>query len=195
MRGNDRSRIDPKHEQLLMHDTSQQTGFTLIEALVALVIIAVGLLGLLGLQTAAIVSTDNAGYLSRAQVAADGMADRIRANPAPAARPVYQMARPADAAGAGSDACLGAGSPCAPPALAGLDRREWQNIVQRSLPNGQGFVDCAVGDQPCPVFDITVGWRERDTPGVDDAPGIERCASPTHRDAIGGPCLVTQVRP
>ncbi|ROO28400.1 type IV pilus modification protein PilV [Salinisphaera japonica] len=178
-----------------MRHVSSAAGFTLIEALVALVIIAVGLLGLLGLQSAAIIATDSAGHVSLARIAGSGMADRIRANPAPAARSVYAAVSPTSAVASSNTSCIGAANPCTPGEMARQDSREWQMIVARSLPQGQGFVDCAVNDQPCPLLEVTVGWREREQPNTTAPPGLVRCASQTHAAAIDGPCIVTQVRP
>ena len=169
--------------------------FTLVEALVALVVIAVGLLGLLGLQSAAIITTDNAGHVSLARIAGSDMADRIRANPAPVARSLYAAISPASAASAPDTSCIGAAHPCTPGEMARQDAHEWQTIVARSLPQGQGFVDCAVNDQPCPLLEVTVGWREREQPGTTAPSGLVRCASRTHAAAIDGPCIVTRVRP
>ena len=72
---------------------------------------------------------------------------------------------------------------------------EWQTIVARSLPRGQGFVTCAVSEQPCPLLEITVSWHEREPPDTGAPLGLERCASQAHATAIDGPCIVTRVRP
>ncbi len=57
-------------------------GFSLVEVMVTLFIIAVGALGIAGLQLAAMRSNHSANLRSHAILAADALAERMRAHPA-----------------------------------------------------------------------------------------------------------------
>ena len=56
------------------------TGFTLIEVLIAMLVLAVGLLGLAGLQATSLKNNQSAYNRSQATQLAYDMADRMRAN-------------------------------------------------------------------------------------------------------------------
>jgi type IV pilus assembly protein PilV len=60
--------------------TQTQSGFTLVEVLVAVVVLAVGLLGLAGLQVTSVRFNNSAYLRSQATNLAYDIADRIRAN-------------------------------------------------------------------------------------------------------------------
>ena len=59
----------------------QESGFTLLEVLVALVILAVGLLGLAGMQMSGLKNTNDSKYRTTAATLARDLADRMHANP------------------------------------------------------------------------------------------------------------------
>jgi len=59
-----------------------QSGFTLIEMLIAVVVISVGILGVAAMQTLGVRYTQNSYLLSIATQQAQDMAERMRANPA-----------------------------------------------------------------------------------------------------------------
>jgi type IV pilus assembly protein PilV len=63
-----------------------QQGVSLIEILVALVLLAVGLLGLAGLQLRGIQVNQGSQYRSLAEIMAEDLADRLRADPANASQ-------------------------------------------------------------------------------------------------------------
>ena len=67
----------------------KQTGFTLIEVLVAVLVFSFGLLGIAGMMTISVRNNHN-GYLrSQANFLAENMVDRIRANSAALWRDEY----------------------------------------------------------------------------------------------------------
>lgn len=133
-----------------------QSGFTLLEVLVAIIVISLGLLGLAGLQAATLRNNQIAYYRGMAIQQTYDMADRIRANQAGAA--------------AGSYNNLTATIPSAPDCFSGTctaaqmavaDHAQWNNNNARMLPGGSGTVVSAVGGS----FDITVTWNENTEAG------------------------------
>ena len=45
---------------------------------------------------------------------------------------------------------------------------------------------CAVNDQPCPLLEVTVGWREREQPNATAPPGPAARSPPCHAPLAGG---------
>lgn len=146
-------------------------GFTLLEALVAVVVISIGLLGLLGLQTVAVVNTQTSQSRTMASIAADDMADRIRANPAGAQDGEYDEIKSPykkeDGAAPPVTDCVDAN--CSAAQIATIDSWEWTRTIFESL-NGEGYVACSGRSSPggpCQTFAIAVVWRERDEPNSE----------------------------
>lgn len=141
---------------------NKNSGFTLIEVLIAVVLLAGGLLGLAALQAASLKNNQSAYNRSQATQMAYDMADRIRANPVEssdrantnpstlAASAYFATATPAPQASCDS-------SPgCTPALMAQNDRAKWLEIVN-NLPSGMGTI--AV-DAATRVFTITISWRD-----------------------------------
>ena len=106
----------------------RQSGFTLLEILVALIILSIGLLGLAGLQATGLRS-NHSGYLrSQATIFAYEMADRMRANRAVAIAGNYNIDF-SDGVPSGTE-------------IQNVDRRDWLNTLAASLPSGDGQIDC-----------------------------------------------------
>jgi len=119
-------------------------GFTLVEALVALVVLSIGMLGIAALYMETLRAGRSALYRTEAVSLAADLADRIRANRAPA------------------DAYTGAGLN----AVAVADLAAWNDAVA-TLPGGAAeirFVD-GLGVAPS-TYVIRVSWTEvgQDTP-------------------------------
>jgi type IV pilus assembly protein PilV len=149
----------------LQSPPSRQSGFTLLEILVAIVVLSIGLLGLAALQVVSLNNNQVAYYRSIASQQAYDMADRMRAN--------------LDGIGAGNysdltavlpvdPACILAG--CTSAQMATTDHFQWLTNNARLLPGGTGTVRCVSGPAGCVtivansnrVFDITVSWTEKD---------------------------------
>ena len=127
-----------------------QTGFSLIEQLVALVVISVGMIGIASLYGQGLRASSTAFFRTQAVNLAADMADRIRANRRGNAS--YGGA----AVPGGCDA--GGGADCTPATMAAHDLSVWQVQVATALPAGVGAVQFA-GTTP-PTYTIQVSWQE-----------------------------------
>jgi len=173
---------------------TSQEGFTLLEALVTIVIVSIGLLGILGLQTVSIANTQSSAARSQATIAADNIADRMRANFTGARASAYDaVGHPA--AGAEPKTCTVAAA-CTPLEMAARDAWEWDNTLgPPHLPAGEGHIDCnGTRDGECVSYLVTVLWSARDAnrkAGPAD-PDKDQC---TNSDPLLGGCFQTVVRP
>lgn len=129
-----------------------QTGFTLLEILVAIVVLSLGLLGLAGLQAATLRNNQIAYFRAIAIQQTYDMADRIRANQAGVTLGKYN--NPA----ATHHAC----APCTnPQEMAEEDFYQWNNNNARMLPAGAGTVVKGANGS----FVITIVWNENTEAG------------------------------
>jgi len=114
----------------------RQTGFTLVEVLVAVLIFAVGLLGLAGLQLNAHQSSSFSQVRTTATLAATSLVERMRANRTAVAANNYQFNTAVGggvAVPAAVPACVNAG--CGSSAnVAQNDLNEWLTQLNNSLP-------------------------------------------------------------
>ncbi len=141
----------------------KNTGFTLIEVLVAMIILAAGLLGLAGLQASGLRQNLNASSRSQATALAYDLADRIRANSG-------QIATYTGPAPALTASCL-TNAGCDPQPMANHDMAEW-NAALLTMPGGGvgSVVQTAGAGTPCPVpadpgcnddvYTIYVNWDD-----------------------------------
>ena len=143
-------------------------GFSLIEVLVALVVLTIGLLGMAGLQGYSITGSYNAHLRTQATALAQGIIDRMRANPAEARANTYDVDI-GDAPVSGSD-CIGASANCTTAQLANYDVREWKCnlgayantsrcpafVSQSTLPSGDGQIETQNNGQ----IEVTVQWTD-----------------------------------
>lgn len=129
-----------------------QTGFTLIEILVAVVVLAIGLLGLAGLQVTSL-RFNNSSYLrSQATNLAYDLVDRMRVNRSAA------LASP----GAYDNVGIETPAPACPTAavtlsgtIANQDIQAWRHVLACTLPSGTGSI-ARTGD----TFTIIVQWDD-----------------------------------
>lgn len=127
---------------------TKQTGFSLIEVMVALVVLSVGMIGMAALHGQGLRASRTAIFRTQAINLASDMADRIRAN---------RLGQAAYAGGAANNNCTSAD--CTPAQMAAEDLYLWQQHVQQELPSGQGQVQYNGGTVP-PTFTINVQWDE-----------------------------------
>ena len=152
-----------------MKSLIKQSGFTLLEVLVAILIFAIGLLGLASLQTVG-QRTNHSAYLrSQAVIQAYDIADRIRANKnlpnlAPNLTELEKLTMLAnlyqldEGRNVTSDCSLGSGSEsCSTPAdIARYDLWEWETATeQHILPQGDTSISFSNGH-----FLITIKWDD-----------------------------------
>ena len=137
--------------------TNRQTGFSMVEVLVALVVLAIGLLGIAALYLNSLQSGRTAIYRTQAITLAADLADRIRMNRTAQASYATLFAD-AEAAVA---TCVTTGG-CSDADLASTDLANWKAQIAQQLPNGQGQVvvtpPVAV-DEPA-TYVVTVQWVE-----------------------------------
>ncbi len=141
----------------------QQSGFSLVEVMIALVILSVGMLGIAGLYVQSLQAGRTSMFRHHAVTLAGDVADRIRANPRAAV--AYNHV----AAATGTDnGCVMGGVDCIPAEMAANDIFLWQAQASDTLPGGTVSVVFAVaaGLNP-PTYQITVSWTE---PGQVPAP-------------------------
>lgn len=125
---------------------NKNTGFTLIEVLIAMLVLAVGLLGLAGLQATSIGNNQSAYNRSQATQLAYDLADRMRANVAGVV--IYTAILPSAATAKAN--CLTT-TGCLPADMAENDLYQWNCAIAggcelstpsiaATLPTGQGIV-------------------------------------------------------
>ncbi|HXV08547.1 MAG TPA: type IV pilus modification protein PilV, partial [Burkholderiales bacterium] len=135
----------------------RESGFTMVEVLVALVVLAIGLLGIAALYLNSLQSGRTAIYRTQAVNLAADLADRIRANRT--AQNAYATAfADAEAVVAACDATGG----CVDTDLASTDLARWKATLAQLLPNGAGqvVVTPPVGAGEPATYIVTVRWVE-----------------------------------
>jgi type IV pilus assembly protein PilV len=127
-----------------------QTGFTLIESLVALIVLSVGMIGIAALYGQGLAASRTALYRTTAVNLASEMADRIRSN---------RLGRSSYAGvGAVRPCGPGGGTNCTPVQMAEYDMNIWTTLVGNQLPGGTGTVAYVAGTPP--TYTITVTWQD-----------------------------------
>jgi len=120
-----------------------QTGFSLMEVLIALLVLSLGLLGLAALQAISLKSNHGAYQRTQATFLAYDIMDRMRANLAQAVNGDYNRA-------------LGA-SVATGTTLAQTDVSDWlTNYIQVLLPAGDGSIAC----DTAAVCTVVIQWDE-----------------------------------
>jgi type IV pilus assembly protein PilV len=142
---------------------NKDSGFTLIEVLIATLVLAVGLLGLAGLQAASIKNNQSAYNRSQATQLAYDMADRMRANKNESLNPTtgnviaastYLTMAPADAVVQANCATT---TGCTGAQMAQNDLFQWNAALTNTLPSGTGTITVVAATR---VFTITVNWDD-----------------------------------
>lgn len=147
---------------------SSQTGFTLLEVLIALLVLSIGLLGLAALQTVGLRSNQMA--IMRTQVSHLGyeITDRMRSNPVGVDAGNYDTTIGFDLPTTQLDPICdelvpGTDTPCSPADMAVFDIFEWLTDITR-LPNGDAQIVLDPGGSGRRT--ITIYWNESRDPGA-----------------------------
>jgi type IV pilus assembly protein PilV len=147
---------------------SRPSGFSIVEALVALVVLSVGMLGIAALYVESLRAGRTAVYRTQAVNLASDMADRIRANRnALGAWALAPTDNPAD------QGCVAGTTNCSAAQLAQDDQASWRLAIQQQLPGSPTanpatpfgtiqVINAVVPNQ----YVITVTWSE---PGEQQA--------------------------
>ncbi|MBN8766998.1 MAG: type IV pilus modification protein PilV [Thiobacillus sp.] len=137
----------------------KQSGFTLLEILVAMLVMAIGLLGLAGLMTSSMRNNLSASHRTQATWMAYDIVDRMRANRASAVTGAY--ASP-----------MGVAANCSAAVPAGTvpvqDIAAWKNQLACALPAGNGSIAVDVNTK---VATVLIQW--------DDSRGLQDSANQT----------------
>ena len=175
-----------RHRYLSQTRLRQQTGFSLLEVLIAFIILSLGLLGAVGMQAAAMQSNKETRNQTVATSLARELADKMRGNHAIAIKtaaadnPYLKSATlnnpstlpfTAPAENCFSTACT------TPTAVATWDMADWQNRLQNALPDPR-FVICfdktsfdadGVAQWACTnngdISVLKLAWTNNDTKG------------------------------
>ena len=144
---------------------TRDSGFTLLEVLIALLVLSIGLLGLAALQTVGLRSNQMATMRTTAVQAAYDITDRMRANPdgLTEASQFYVI-------GTGDNAPLLLdcdANACTSEQHAQFDLFQWRARIQNALPDGLSSitqtVDAGTG---LVTHTITVFWNEERDPAA-----------------------------
>jgi len=140
------------HKTIKSH---QQTGFTLLEVLIAFVILSVGLLGIVNLQAMSKKFTHQAMQRTIAVSLAESIIERIRTNPG--AIQIYEnLAEPGDDAIASEPTPVCSGTAvCTIAEIAAHDIWEWQQSLAGATVQTSGGANASglISPQACLVFD------------------------------------------
>lgn len=169
-----------KHRMFSISTHQRESGFSLIEVLIALLVLAIGLLGLAALQAQGLRFNHDAYVRTQATHIAYDIVDRMRVNRTNLAA---YTAAPAVAPFA-----------CDPTvSTVAMDLECWYAGLAASLPGGTGLITT---NATANFFDVTVRWIDRtprDFAGVVKAPSTAaECGAVAGRFWDGANCLVQQ---
>lgn len=110
----------------------KQSGFTLLEVLVAMLVLSIGLLGLAGLMASSMRNNESAYHSTQATWLAYDILDRLRANRTAARAGTYNVATLGNPAVCSTAAATGT--------IAAKDIGNWKNAIACALPAGDGAI-------------------------------------------------------
>jgi type IV pilus assembly protein PilV len=163
----------------------RQQGATLIEVLVSILLMSIGLVSMAAMQVNAVQYSKTSEMRSLANLLANDIADRMRANKPSVASyntpgTTYQepSALPADASPrciTGAEGGLSGEAVCTEAQMAAYDLAAWHRDLYSQLPKGTGVVRTASNDQ----VDIWVVWTDPASSNGQDADNCPKDYAPT----------------
>ena len=144
------------HNRHVPNYPSQQAGFTLLEATIALLVLSIGMLGISGLFFEGLKSGRTDIYRTTAIYLAADMADRIRANP-------LGVGAYADVGANGN--CHDDAATCSPEEIAREDKLEWAANMAEHMPAGSDATVTVANNAVTTTYTIDIAWPE---PGFQD---------------------------
>lgn len=150
----------------------KDTGFTLVEILVALLVLSIGLLGLAALQLTSFQFNTDSYLRTQTTFSAYDIVDRMRVNPTGLSNNNYQVASSADAdtkvssylgcgGTGGACNCDGTTASCSAANLALYDLGRWYTKIDEILP-GASTRRPTITRTSANLVTITIYWTERD---------------------------------
>lgn len=136
----------------------KQSGFSLIEALVAFLIISIGMLGVASLQTMSMKAGHTAAIRAEAVMKADQILESMRGNP------TALLSYGGAGADNGCSQTAVAAAVCTPTQLALDDTFRWQQSLPNNLSAGVAITP-PVAPETITNIVVTISWSERN---VDD---------------------------
>ena len=159
--------------------SNRQSGFSLLEALVAATLLSIALLGLASLQTSAIRFNQNAYNHTQASILGNNVIERMRANRRGALDGDYVFS----VGGVVPSAPNCTTQECTPTQIARYDLVQWLTQVRETLPEGDGLIKLDDNEN---IFDVVVLWRdptvqERSAQCPDEISTISQCVNFTFK--------------
>ena len=146
----------------------RQSGFSLIEVLIALVVLGIGLLGLALLQTMNLRYTQSAHQRTLAVNLASELLDTMRANRSLASIYVMNQASFAGVVPTGATGCAIQGQ-----MTAANNVTRWRCEVREAL-GADAWASVELGADPLnPTVTVTVHWTEANMPALTDAGRVQ----------------------
>lgn len=140
---------------------NQQSGATMIEALVSILVLSLGLLGMAGLQLNAMSYQRSSWVTHRIAELTGDISERIRANPTGAADGNYTYTATYSAAKSAtipSNSCRTSGADCTTAQIAGDDLSAWLLKAQNALPGGAARLE----GNPMTGFVVTALYADKE---------------------------------
>lgn len=149
------------HQATIRPAVYRQSGFSLLEVLIAVVILSVGLLGLAGMQVTSLKYVTSSLQRTQATSLAYDILDRLRANPT--GTYATTLANAASGYSSSSGACFGNGANCSANQTALFDLSEWKTAIESLLPRGQGSVVVQAPGAGSTIRAVTImlEWEDR----------------------------------
>lgn len=137
------------------NSTLKQSGFTLVEVLIATFILASALLGYAATQATSLKNAKSSYYRTQATQLAADLIDRIRTNNNEEALTAYKDGGEDPGVSHVDNNCLDYQAGCTPAAMAQTDLKQWSDNITAAIPRATGKLEEAGG-----LYTITITWGD-----------------------------------